>query len=148
MWNSAPRGGMSIQLEAFVMLQRRLLIGTVLTVAVIGLSILPTDALRFARPSKPLFFYLTPLVRVQNLLDDLEQAGNDGNTDGALPVLIAIPKPLISSKYSHMYVPNIFPLMRPIQGIHRSSMLKIEQSIVVPNNTVMSKGQLYNTDKI
>ena len=63
-------------------LQRRLLIGAVLTVAVAGLSILPTDALRFSRPSKPLFFYLTPLVRVQSLLEDLEKAANEGETDG------------------------------------------------------------------
>lgn len=67
-----------------LMLQRRLLIGAVLTVAVVGLSLLPTDALRFSRPSKPLFFYLTPLVRVQFLLEDLEKAANEGETDGEL----------------------------------------------------------------
>lgn len=64
------------------LMQRRLLIGAVLTVAVAGLSILPTDALRFSRPSKPLFFYLTPLVRVQFLLEDLEKAAVEGETDG------------------------------------------------------------------
>ena len=53
-----------------------------LTVAVAGLSLLPTDALRFSRPSKPLFFYLTPLIRVQFLLEDLEKAANEGETDG------------------------------------------------------------------
>ena len=63
-------------------MQRRLIIGTVVTLIAGGLSLLPTDALRFARPSKPLFFYLTPLVRVQSLLADLEKAAQDGETDG------------------------------------------------------------------
>lgn len=65
-------------------MQRRLIIGAIVTIIAAGLSILPTDALRFARPSKPLFFYLTPLVRVQSLLEDLEKAAQEGATDGEL----------------------------------------------------------------
>ncbi len=46
-------------------LQRRLLIGSAITVAAAAFALVPTDALRIGRPSKPLFFYLIPLVRVQ-----------------------------------------------------------------------------------
>jgi len=50
-----------------------------------GLSLLPTDVLGLNRSNKPLFFYLTPLVRVQGLLKDLEQAAIDGGTEGERP---------------------------------------------------------------
>ena len=63
-------------------MQRRLLIGGVVTVVVVALSLLPTDSLRLSRPSKPLFFYLVPLIRVQNLLKDLEAAAIDGKPEG------------------------------------------------------------------
>ena len=68
------------------MLQRRLIIGVILTAVVAAISLLPTDFLRIAKPSKPLFFYLTPLVRIQALLKDLEQAAVDGEADGDPPV--------------------------------------------------------------
>ena len=78
-----PKKGRSRSLSTcFVCMQRRLIIGAVVTVIAAGLSVLPTDALRFSRPSKPLFFYLTPLVRVQSLLGDLEKAAQEGETDG------------------------------------------------------------------
>ena len=47
-----------------------------------AVSLLPTDFLRITKPSKPLFFYLTPLLRIQALLTDLEQAAVDGKADG------------------------------------------------------------------
>ena len=46
-------------------LQRRLLLGVVATVALGAFALVPTDALRPGRPSKPLFLYLIPLIRVQ-----------------------------------------------------------------------------------
>ena len=45
-------------------MQRRLLIGIGLTGAAVALALIPTAELR-GKPSKPLFFYLTPLVRIQ-----------------------------------------------------------------------------------
>ena len=45
-------------------MQRRLLIGLGLTGAAVALALIPTAELR-GKPSKPLFFYLTPLVRIQ-----------------------------------------------------------------------------------
>ena len=45
--------------------QKRLLLGLGLTAAAaIALALIPTAELR-GKPSKPLFFYLTPLVRIQ-----------------------------------------------------------------------------------
>lgn len=64
------------------MLQRRLLLGGVGSVLILAASLVPTDMLRLSRPSKPLFFYLTPLYRVQNLLKDMEQAAVDGRMEG------------------------------------------------------------------
>jgi len=48
-----------------VWLQRRLLIGVVLTAAALAFALVPTDSLRIVKPLKPLFFYLVPLIRVQ-----------------------------------------------------------------------------------
>lgn len=45
-------------------LQKRLVIGLGLTAAAVALALIPTAELR-GKPSKPLFFYLTPLVRIQ-----------------------------------------------------------------------------------
>ena len=45
-------------------LQKRLLIGLGFTAAAVALALIPTADLR-GKPSKPLFFYLTPLVRIQ-----------------------------------------------------------------------------------
>ena len=46
-------------------LQRRLLLGIVLTGAAIAFALVPTDSLRLVKPQKPLFLYLVPLLRVQ-----------------------------------------------------------------------------------
>lgn len=45
--------------------QRRLLIGGVLTVALGAFALVPTDSLRIMKPTKPLFMYLIPLIRIQ-----------------------------------------------------------------------------------
>lgn len=67
--------------EDAAVVRRRLIIGGVATAVIAALSLLPTDSLRLSRPSKPLFFYLTPLVRVQGLLKDLETAAAEGQTE-------------------------------------------------------------------
>ena len=48
-----------------VVLQRRLLLGVVATVALGAFALVPTDSLRLGKPTKPLFLYLIPLIRVQ-----------------------------------------------------------------------------------
>lgn len=45
-------------------LQRRLLIGVLASLGLGAFALVPLDALR-GKPPKPLFYYLTPLVRVQ-----------------------------------------------------------------------------------
>ena len=45
--------------------KRRLLLGAVATLALGGFALVPTDYLRLVRPSKPLFLYLVPLLRVR-----------------------------------------------------------------------------------
>ena len=45
-------------------MQRRLLIGIGLTVAAGAFAVIPTSSLR-GKPSKPLFFYLVPLLKIQ-----------------------------------------------------------------------------------
>lgn len=44
--------------------RRRLLIGAALTAGAAAFALLPTEALR-ARPPKPLYFYIVPLLRVK-----------------------------------------------------------------------------------
>ena len=46
-------------------LQRRLLLGVLATVALGAFALVPTDSLRQGKPTKPLFLYLIPLIRVQ-----------------------------------------------------------------------------------
>ena len=48
--------------------QRRLLIGVGLTLALGAFALVPTDSLRLSKPSRPLYLYLIPLLRIQVLL--------------------------------------------------------------------------------
>ena len=52
------------RLKSMFALQRRLLIGIGLTVAAGAFAVIPTSSLR-GKPSKPLFFYLVPLLKIQ-----------------------------------------------------------------------------------
>ena len=45
-------------------MQRRLIIGGVLTAGLAAFALVPTEALR-PKPPKPLYFYVVPLLRVQ-----------------------------------------------------------------------------------
>ena len=54
-----------MHLQDNVVLQRRLLLGVVATVALGAFALVPTDSLRPGKPTKPLFLYLIPLIRVQ-----------------------------------------------------------------------------------
>ena len=54
-----------MRLQDSTVLQRRLLLGVAATVALGAFALVPTDSLRLGKPSKPLFLYLIPLIRVQ-----------------------------------------------------------------------------------
>lgn len=64
--------------------QRRLIIGLGLTAVVGGLALVPLDTLA-PKSAKPLFFYLTPLVRVQKQLEEATAIVEDAKWDGQLP---------------------------------------------------------------
>ena len=57
-----------------------------------GFALVPTERLQPA-PSKPLFFYLVPLVRVQKLLKEAEQIIPDGDYEALRNVLSRIEGP-------------------------------------------------------
>jgi hypothetical protein len=52
--------------EEQAVVTKRLLLGVALSAATVAFALVPTDALK-PPPAKPLFFYLTPLVRIQVL---------------------------------------------------------------------------------
>ncbi len=54
-----------LTMKPCVIEQRRLLIGGILTVALGAFALVPTDSLRIMKPTKPLFMYLIPLIRIQ-----------------------------------------------------------------------------------
>ena len=58
--------------------QRRLLIGLGLSAALGAFALVPTEKLQ-PPPSKPLFFYLVPLLRVQDILVEIIKVIPDGN---------------------------------------------------------------------
>jgi hypothetical protein len=64
-------GSSDADIEAGVV-QRRLLIGIGASAALGAFALVPTEKLQPA-PSKPLFFYLVPLLRVQGLLVEAEK---------------------------------------------------------------------------
>lgn len=66
--------------EAKATVQRRLLIGGLLTVGLGAFALVPTEALR-PKPPKPMYFYLVSLLRVQSLLDDCKAIVEDADWD-------------------------------------------------------------------
>lgn len=63
--------------------QRRLLLGIGFTVAAAAFALVPTEELR-GRPTQPLFFYLVPVLRSRQLLDQALQL-DEGDTTGRQP---------------------------------------------------------------
>jgi A/G-specific adenine glycosylase len=49
--------------DAAPCLQRRLLLGVLASVGLGAFALVPTQELQLSKPSKPLFFYLVPLLR-------------------------------------------------------------------------------------
>ena len=67
---------------------RRLVFGGLAAAGAAAFALVPTDALRLgARPQKPLFFYLTPLVRAGPLLDEAGSAGEEAEWQRLAAVL-------------------------------------------------------------
>ncbi|BDA41050.1 hypothetical protein COCOBI_01-7050 [Coccomyxa sp. Obi] len=80
--------------------KRRLLIGGVLTVALGALALVPTDSLRIMKPTKPLFMYLIPLIRIQALLTDVREIVAEAQWDelgGALQRIQGTPNNAVSN---------------------------------------------------
>eukprot|EP01024_Parvocaulis_polyphysoides_P052065 TRINITY_DN5128_c0_g1_i3.p2 TRINITY_DN5128_c0_g1~~TRINITY_DN5128_c0_g1_i3.p2 ORF type:complete len:357 (-),score=39.57 TRINITY_DN5128_c0_g1_i3:230-1216(-) len=57
---------------------KRILIGGILSAAFVALALIPSDNFQILKPSKPLFFYLVPIIRVQELLKGAETLILDG----------------------------------------------------------------------
>ncbi|EFJ42976.1 hypothetical protein VOLCADRAFT_83434 [Volvox carteri f. nagariensis] len=72
--------------------QRRLLIGGVLTLGLGAFALIPTEALR-PKPSKPMYFYLVPLLRIQELLVDCRAIIEDADWDQLRQALSRIEGP-------------------------------------------------------
>jgi hypothetical protein len=75
--------------EENAVIQRRLLIGIGLTAVVGAFALVPTERLQ-PPPSKPLFFYLVPLLRVQRLLEEAEKIIPEGDYMSLKAVLARI----------------------------------------------------------
>ena len=72
-------GSAASSAEEAGVVRRRLLQGALATAALAAFALVPTRALRVGAPSKPLFFYLIPLVRALDQLRDLEPAVEDAD---------------------------------------------------------------------
>ena len=65
---------------ASAVVTRRLVFGGLAAAGAAAFALVPTDALRLgARPQKPLFLYLSPLVRAGPLLDEAAAAGEEAD---------------------------------------------------------------------
>lgn len=77
-------------------MRKRLLIGGLATVALSAFALVPTDALRLSRPSKPLFFYLTPLVAARPLLAQAADAAAEARWTELASLHAALKNPPLS----------------------------------------------------
>ncbi len=58
--------------------QKRLVLGTLVSIGLAAFALVPTKELR-PKPSKPLFFYIVPLIRIQDLLNESKSIIEDAN---------------------------------------------------------------------
>lgn len=94
-WRSTDgpsEGGEAATAAEKTTVQRRLLLGVGLAAALGALALVPLDVLTPA-PSQPLFFYLTPLIRVQALLEDASSVVQDAQWDDLRFILTRIQGP-------------------------------------------------------
>lgn len=66
--------------EAAATVQRRLLIGGALTLALGAFALVPTEALK-VKPPKPMYFYIVPLLRIEDLLKESKAIIEDAQWD-------------------------------------------------------------------
>jgi hypothetical protein len=76
--SEAAEGAARTEPDEGAIVQRRLIIGLVASLGLGAFALVPTEKLAPA-PSKPLFFYLTPLIRVQGLLEEVEKVVPEGD---------------------------------------------------------------------
>ena len=62
---------------AAAVVRKRLLLGGLAVVATAAFAKVPTDALRFSRPAKPLFMYVTPIVAARPVLARAAEAASE-----------------------------------------------------------------------
>lgn len=74
------------------LVQRRLIIGVSLSAALGAFALVPTEQLQ-PPPSKPLFFYLVPLLRVRSLLDEVLAVAGEGDYEQMSRLLSQIEGP-------------------------------------------------------
>lgn len=65
--------------EETEVVKRRLLLGLLASVGLGAFALVPTQDLALNKPSKPLFFYIVPLLRAQQLLIQVEQLVPEGD---------------------------------------------------------------------
>jgi len=58
---------------------RRVVLGTLGTVGAVAFGLTPTEKLDLSRPDQPLFFYLVALLRIRELLPELEEPVREAN---------------------------------------------------------------------
>lgn len=73
--------------------KRRLLLGLLASAGLGAFALVPTQQLQIGKPSKPLFFYLVPLLRSQQLLVEAERLVPEGD----LPALKALLQRILGS---------------------------------------------------
>ncbi|KAL4424061.1 hypothetical protein ABPG75_001362 [Micractinium tetrahymenae] len=72
-------GGEGVSQEDQEVVKRRLVLGLVAAAGLGAFALVPTQELQLAKPSKPLFFYLVPLLRSQQLLVEAERLVPEGD---------------------------------------------------------------------
>lgn len=107
------------------MVTRRLVFGGIAAAGAAAFALVPTDALRLGRPQKPLFLYLTPLVRAGPLLDEAAKAGEEAEWTRLAGVLSRIQgspcevEQNLRAAAAHASIPA--PQRAKLQGIARDA---------------------------
>lgn len=89
---ASQEGAAPTSYEESAEVRRRLLIGIGISAALGAFALIPTEKLQ-PPPSKPLFFYLTPLVRVEGLLQEVETVIPEGDYERLKSILARVEGP-------------------------------------------------------
>ena len=105
--------------------QRRLVIGIGAAAGLGAFALIPTEYLSLTKPSKPLFFYLSPLVRVEALLAEAAaaiEAGNKGDLQVILRQIERLPNNLQDNLRSAAACESVGQLLPCLEGCYHASM--------------------------